>query len=161
MLNSNQQTTGENGPRKADVKSSDSKVVVSAGTEDEVHEKKCADKADETVADLSPLAKKGEVTTLEVTTSATTGDTSVAGNAKEKEEEKSPTQGGDKDGKMVVVSSAQQQRENRERVNRERMERERKDRPRRPPSPHRPRQQVLTFQHIRVFAVLKKRSVVE
>ncbi|XP_046451362.1 scaffold attachment factor B2-like isoform X2 [Daphnia pulex] len=145
-----ERTTGENGPRKADViKSSDSKNLASAGTEDEVPEKKSADKTDETVADSSPLAKKGEVTTPEVATSATTGDTSVAGNTKEKEEEKSTTQGGDKDGKMVVVSSAQQQRENRERVNRERMERERKDRPRRPPSPHRPRQQVLTFQHIR------------
>lgn len=157
MLNSNHQTTGENGPRKADTKSSDSKIVASAGTEDEVLEKKCVDKIDETVADSSPLVKKvAEVTTPDGDISGTTGDASVGGHVKEKEEEKLLTQGGDKDCKMAVVSSAQQQRENRERVNRERMERERKDRPRRPPSPHRPRQQVLTFQHIRVFCSFKE-----
>ena len=158
---SRRQTTGENGPRKADVKSSDSKVVASAGTEDEVAEKRSVDKTDEILPDSSPLARKTpEVTTPDVVISVTAGDASVTGNAGS-EEEKSPSQGGDKDAKMVVVSSTQQQRENRERVNRERMERERKDRPRRPPSPHRPRQQVLTFQHIRVFAVLKKQSMMD
>lgn len=51
--------------------------------------------------------------------------------------------GAEKDSKQAAV--------NRERANRERIEREKnKDRGRRPPSPHRPRQQVLTFQHIRV-----------
>uniref|UniRef100_A0A0P5KP82 Scaffold attachment factor B2 n=1 Tax=Daphnia magna TaxID=35525 RepID=A0A0P5KP82_9CRUS len=144
-----ERTTGESGPRKADVKLSEPKNAVPAATEGETSEKKSIDKVDEVEGDSSPLPKKvTEVTTPKVASCDATGDTSAVGNVREKEEEKVTSQGTDKDGK-TATASAQQQRENRERVNRERMERERKDRPRRPLSPHRPRQQVLTFQHIR------------
>ncbi|XP_057375910.1 scaffold attachment factor B2-like isoform X2 [Daphnia carinata] len=143
-----ERTTGESGPRKADVKLSEPKNAVPSAAEGETSEKKSVDKVDDLEGDSSPISKKPTETTQDVVSGDATGDASVAGNVKEKEEEKATSQGTDKDGK-TAIASAQQQRENRERVNRERMERERKDRPRRPLSPHRPRQQVLTFQHIR------------
>ncbi|KAI9554474.1 hypothetical protein GHT06_019747 [Daphnia sinensis] len=139
-----ERTTGESGPRKADIKSPEPKNAAPPAIEGETPEKKSVDKVDELEGGASPISKKAtEVTTPEVVSCDATGDASVAGNVREKEEEKATSQGTDKDGK-TATASVQQQRENRER-----MERERKDRPRRPLSPHRPRQQVLTFQHIR------------
>lgn len=133
---------------------SDVKVSASSGSGGDSSEKKSSEKGDETLADSSAQSKKAiEATVPDVTSVVAATDIptpSVTGNNKEKDEVK-PTSQDDKDNKAVITSSTQQQRENKERISRERNERERRDRPRRPPSPHRPRQQVLTFQHIRVF----------